>query len=100
MLSLRTKILYLQELLLLEKGNYADCFKADILIYFDEFDVENKALEFLDKFKDKEQIELWLNNLLSQIILKFDDEQEQLSDFIFEFTEKKYVANFILQHYK
>lgn len=68
------------------KDNYADSFKTDIWFYFDAFEnVEenNVKLSFLKKLKSKEDIHNWVDNLTSKIVMKYNEEEEQLSDFIF-----------------
>ncbi len=86
MLSLQDKISYLETLLMSDSGSYADTFKEDIVIFFDDdFITKNSLFSFLEQFHTKNDIKLWLDNLLSQIVMKFDDESEQLSDFIYDF---------------
>lgn len=60
---------------------YRDGLKTDILIYLGEFNTENPELKFLKKFNSKAEI-----NLLSHIILKYNEESKQLSCFISEYT--------------
>ncbi len=88
MLSLQDKISYLETLLISDNEAYADTFKENIIIFFDDdFIAENSQFSFLERFHTKNDIKLWLDNLLSQIVMKFDDENEQLSDFIYCFIE-------------
>jgi hypothetical protein len=85
-LSLLQKIKILEANLLDIKDNYADSFKPDILIYFNEFQniEENKNMFiFLEKLKTKEEIQNSIDSLLSKIVIKYNNEEEQLSDFIF-----------------
>lgn len=86
MLTFKDKILHLKKLLLSNDGTYADNYKTNILFYLDELNEENPKLRFLVGYNTLESIDLWLRNLLSQIVLKFDAKNEQLSDFISEHT--------------
>lgn len=86
MLSFEKKILYLETLLSSVSTPYRDGLKTDILIYLGEFNTENPELKFLKKFNNKAEINLWLENLLSHIVLKYDEESKQLSCFISEYT--------------
>lgn len=80
------KIQYLETFLNLPEQNYADSFKQDILIYFNEdFSEENQQLIFLNNFNTTEEIETFVDNLTSQFILKFDENQESENDFIHEY---------------
>ncbi len=86
MLNLEQKIEFLKAYLLDIKDNYADSFKTDILFYFDEFEniEENKnVFNFLNKLNSKEEIENSIDTLTSKIVMKFNEDEEQLSDFIF-----------------
>ncbi|MCP4055683.1 MAG: hypothetical protein GY739_22105 [Mesoflavibacter sp.] len=84
MLKLEDKIEILKTYLYDIKGNYADSFKTDILFYFDEFeDIQNTCFKFLNKLNSKEDIHILIDNLTSKIINKFNEDEEQLSDFIF-----------------
>ena len=89
MLSFNQKIDILKTFLFDIKDNYADSFKTDILFYFDEFEniQENDIkLEFLRELNSKEEIQNWLNSLTSNIVLKYNSSEMQLSDFIFYTT--------------
>lgn len=82
-------MLYLEKLLNQDNGSYADSFKSEIMLYFEGLrnnDGSYEFVEFIDKCLNNEDVEKWLSNLLSQIVLKFDSEQEQLFEFIHEFT--------------
>ena len=81
MLNFAEKISYIEHFLLQNEDNYSDSFKTDIAIYLGE--IENSNLNFLEKLSSKEEIAIWVNNLTSKIVLKFNEEEEQLSDFIF-----------------
>ncbi len=82
MLSLTDKIHYLENYLNNPQDNYADSFKTDILIFFDEFEETNTRLAFLHKLNTYDEIENWVNRLTSTIVMKFDEDSEQLNDFI------------------
>lgn len=84
MLSFTDKISILENYLLEVNDNYADSFKTDILFYFNEFeDVQTDDFKFLKKLNYKEEIYLLVDDLTSKIVLKFNEDEEQLSDFIF-----------------
>lgn len=87
MLSLVEKISYLESCLNEIQDNYADSFKTDISIYFGNFDLQNSNLIFLNNLSSKEEIENWVNKLTSRIVLKYNEESEELNDFIFDYIE-------------
>lgn len=58
-----------------------------ILLFFDEFNVKNERLFFLTNFVSFTQIDNWLEKISSRIVLKFDEECEQINDFIYDFIE-------------
>lgn len=68
--------------------SYADSFRADIAIFLGDFDTSNTKLHFLERLTSEEQISEWVNRLTSRIVMKFDEESEQLGEFIYD-----YVAN-------
>lgn len=85
-MTLYNKIKYLQELLNKPIQNYSDTFKSDLILYFnDDFTTYNSQFDFLKKIISKSEIESWLNNLLSQFVLKFNPEEETENDFINHF---------------
>lgn len=86
MLNKNQKIEILEKYLSEVHDNYGDSFKTDILFYFDEFTIDNPKLLFLNQFETEKEVLQWVDSLISQIILKFDSECEQLTDFIFEAT--------------
>lgn len=63
--------------------NYADSFKTDITLFLGQFETQNSNLIFLNNLSSNIEIENWVNNLTSKIVLKFNEDEEQLSDFIF-----------------
>ena len=85
MLTFQVKISHLESYLNKEEENYADSFKTDILFYFNEFDETNPDLKFLEKLDSIEQIENWVDKLTSRIVMKFDEDGEQINDFIHEY---------------
>jgi len=87
MLTFEEKIIYLENSLNKTEGNYYDNFREDIVIYFDEFNTENERLNFLNNFISLNEIENWVEKISSRIVLKFDEESEQINDFIYDFIE-------------
>lgn len=83
MLNLTDKISILENCLLQINDNYADGFKTDIALFLGEFITQNPNLNFLNNLSSKVEIENWVNHLTSKIVLKFNEDEEQLSDFIF-----------------
>ena len=83
MLSFEEKISILENYLLQINDNYADSFKTDIALFLGEFETQNSNLNFLNKISSIEEIENWVNNLTSKIVMKFNEDEEQFSDFIF-----------------
>lgn len=82
------KIEYLEQLLNQIEGNYADTFKADITMFFDDnFSEENLQLLFLDNLNSEQEIENWIEKLTSRFVLKFDSEFETENDFIYNYLE-------------
>lgn len=80
------KIHHLENHLNKVEENYADSFKQDIALYFDEdFSEENQELNFLHKLNTTEEIETFVDNLTSQFVLKFDENQESENDFIHDY---------------
>jgi hypothetical protein len=80
------KIQYLETYLNLSEDNYADSFKQDIIIYFEEaFIEENKSLGFLKDLKTKEEIVNFVNKLTSRFVMKFDSDFETENDFIYDY---------------
>lgn len=87
MLSIDEKIIYLENYLTMPIKNYADTFKEDISMFLDDFINKNEVLSFLNNFNSFEEIENWVDNLCSRIILKFDYEAEHINDFIYYYIE-------------
>lgn len=87
MLNLEEKITYLERSLNKIENNFADEIKSDIIMFFNEFNIENKLLYFLKNLNSSKEINIWIEKLTSRIILKFDSESEQINDFIYDFIE-------------
>ena len=87
MLSLNEKIQHLENYLSQSNENYADSFKEDIVIFLDDFTNQNKLLSFLNNLNSLEEIENWVDNLCSRLILKFDSEGEEINDFIYDYLQ-------------
>jgi hypothetical protein len=84
MLTFEEKISYLENSLNKTEENYADSFRTDIQIFFDEFDVENKLLVFLKEIKTLFEIENWVIKLTSRIVMKEDEMEvnEIINDYL------------------
>jgi hypothetical protein len=87
MLTFEEKIIYLENSLNKTEGNYYDNFKEDIVVFFDEFNVKNERLNFLNNFVSSIEIDNWVEKISSRVVLKFDEESEQINDFIYDFIE-------------
>ena len=54
------------------------------MLYFNDFeDVNSENFKFLSELKSKEDIYKWIDKLTSKIVMKFNEDEEQISDFIF-----------------
>ena len=85
-MTLSNKIEILKRQLNQTESNYADSFKADIIMYFNEdFSEDNEKLSFLNKLYSKEEIENFINKLTSRFVMKFDAEVESENDFIHDY---------------
>jgi hypothetical protein len=87
MLSLKQKIEYLEHYLSQANENYADSFKEDIVMFIDNFTVQNELLSFLNNIDSFEKIKNWVDKLCSRIVLKFDPEEEEINDFIYDYIQ-------------
>jgi len=87
MLTLNEKIQHLENYLSQPNKNYADSFKEDIVMFIDDFTGQNKILSFLNNIHSLEEIEIWVDNLCSRIVLKFDSEGEEINDFIYDYIQ-------------
>jgi hypothetical protein len=84
------KIEYFEQFLNQPEENYADIFKADIIMFFDDdFSNLNSQLLFLENLNSKRDIENWINKLTSRFVMKFDSEFETANDFIYDYLENK-----------
>ena len=87
-MTLLEKIEYLEQLLNQTEENYADTFKADITMFFDDnFSEDNSQLLFLDNLNSKQEIENWVEKLTSRFVMKFDSGFETENDFIYDYLE-------------
>ena len=87
-MTLLEKIEYIEQLLSQTEENYADTFKADITMFFDDdFSEENSQLQFLNNLSSKQEIENWVEKLTSRFIMKFDSGFETENDFICDYLE-------------
>lgn len=87
-MTLLEKIQYLEQFLNQKEENYADTFKADITMFFDDnFSKENSQLLFLDNLNSEQEIEIWVDKLTSRFVMKFDLEFETENDFIYDYLE-------------
>jgi hypothetical protein len=57
------------------------------LFFIDAFDESNSLLSFLHTLENFEAIEAWVDRLTSQIVMKFDEEFEDIHDFIYDYIE-------------
>jgi uncharacterized protein YjgD (DUF1641 family) len=77
-----------EQLLNQPEENYADTFRADIIMFFEEdFSENNDQLLFLNKLNSKEEIKNWIDKLTSRFVMKFDAESETENDFIYDYLE-------------
>nr|WP_315174744.1 hypothetical protein [uncultured Flavobacterium sp.] len=87
-MTLLEKIKYLGQLLNQPEANFAEGFKADIIIFFDDdFSLENSQLQFLGTLNSKQEIENWIEKLISRFVMKFDSEGETEQDFIYDYLQ-------------
>ena len=88
-MDLASKIAFLEGYLALPQENYADSFKSDVIVYFeDDFSVSNAQLEFLETMTSEKEIEDWVDRLLSRFVMKFDGEFESEGDFIDDYLRE------------
>lgn len=86
-MTLPQKILHLQQILLQPEENYADSFKADIIMYFnDDFSAANNQFEFLNHLNSQQDIQNWVALVTSKFVLKFNPDEESENDFIAFYT--------------
>lgn len=70
-----------------EVETYADSFKYDIMIWLGDLTSENPNLNFLKTLRNEDEIKNWVDKLTSRIVMKYDGEFDQLSDFISDYVE-------------
>ena len=88
MLGFDEKIDYLKEVLgVVDNDNYADSFKVDISLFIGDFDTLNPKMIFLNKLSSRIEIDGWIDKLTSRIVMKFDEDNECIDDFIFDYME-------------
>ena len=85
MLSFEEKVACLETILLKNGGNHADSFKIEISFFFGEFTTNNPLLKFLESLNSFSDIEIWVEKLTSRIVMKFDQESEQINDVIHDY---------------
>ena len=84
--SLKDRIRVLENYLCEPVKNYRDGYKSEIYLFFNEdFTPGNPLLKFLRSFDNEKDIKKWVDHVTSQIILKFDEGEEGIGDFIYEF---------------
>lgn len=87
-MTLSEKIEYFDKFLNQPEENYADTFKTEITMFFDDdFSEENSQLHFLENLNSKQEIENWIDKLTSRFVIKFDSEFETETDFIYDYLE-------------
>lgn len=79
------KIEYLHKILRTDDGTYADSFKFDITIFFDEFELSNTLFDFLDNLNTDKEIEDWVNKLMNRIVMHEDD--DSIGEIIWDYWE-------------
>lgn len=71
------KIKFLENILTKPESNFADSYKADILMFFnDDFVEKNPIFTFLEKLNSKEEIEDWVNKLTSRLVMRIDEDDK------------------------
>ena len=83
MLSYTEKATILRNCLEELGSSYADSFKTDLLFYFGDFEEADTRLSFLHKLHSETEIRKWVERINSLIVLKFNEEEEGLGDFVF-----------------
>lgn len=61
---------------------YAYSLKTKVLIFIDNFNMENSLLFFLNNLTSFHEITDWRERLTSRIVFKFNEENENIKDFI------------------
>lgn len=80
------KIEVLKDYLAQPSQNYRDTYKTDIYLFFNEdFTNKNSLLNFLNDLSTHSEIIDWVDLVTSQIVLKFDEDDQEMGNFIGEF---------------
>ena len=82
MLNFNKKLKILENCLSDVQDNYSDSFKTDISFYLEPFDSLNPKLLFLNNLDSEKEIINWVEKITSKIVMNFNEDEEQLSDFI------------------
>lgn len=61
--------------------SYADSFKAEMLLYFGDFNPTDPKLFFLHDLDFEEEIVGWVNQITSLIASKLEEEEEMFGEF-------------------
>ena len=85
MLSLKEKIFHLEITLNKSAENYAESFRTDIHIFFDDFYIENKLFNFLKEINTTAEIEDWIIKLTSRIVM--NEHEMEVNDIIVDYLE-------------
>ncbi|OAB31468.1 hypothetical protein SAMN05444395_101537 [Flavobacterium fryxellicola] len=87
-MTLSKKIEHLEQVLNQPAENFANSFKSDIILFFDDnFSENNTQLFFLNDLNSKEEIQSWVEILTSRFVMKFEAEFEAENDFINDYLE-------------
>ena len=81
MLTFTEKITLLKSCLETVGNSYADSFKAEMLLYFGDFNSTDPKLFFLHDLDFEEEITGWVNRITSLIVSKFEEEEEMFGEF-------------------
>lgn len=77
------KIKYLNTVLETDHGSYADSFKSDISLFFDQFALSNPLFNFLDNLNTPQKITEWVNKLTSRIVMH--EEEDLINEIIWDY---------------
>lgn len=81
MTTFTEKIARLKSCLETVDHSYADSFKAEMLLYFGDFNLTDPKLYFLHDLDFEEEIEGWVNRITSLIASKLEEEEEMFGEF-------------------
>ncbi|MNJ88902.1 hypothetical protein D3C87_64600 [compost metagenome] len=81
MTTFTEKITRLKSCLETVDNSYADSFKAEMLLYFGDFNPKDPKLFFLHDLDFEEEIINWVNRITSLIVSKFEEEEEMFGEF-------------------